>query len=114
DDGDIHNINDVDAHEESASDRRVLRGKDNTVWKSQAPASRQTLQHNIPRQRPGSVKSIETLFARDVFKKAKSVYDKWNAKYSDKPKKLWCEHTPEKFDGYLGILVTAGVRYSRT
>ncbi|KAF2893896.1 hypothetical protein ILUMI_12280 [Ignelater luminosus] len=107
DSDDEEDIHDTYADEESASDEQD--------------------QHNIFRQRPGPVKSTETLSTHDVFKcifsdvmctiiiketnrKAKSVYDKWNA---ERPEKKTCrELTPEEFNRYLGILVTAGVRHS--
>ncbi|KAF2904377.1 hypothetical protein ILUMI_01798 [Ignelater luminosus] len=100
----IHDIDDVDADEESASDEQVLRSKDNIVWKRQAPASRPILQHNIF--------PMCTIIIKETNRKAKSVYDKWNAEHLGKPKNTWRELTPEEFDGYLGILVTAGVRHS--
>lgn len=104
-------------------------GKDNTVWKFAPPNNRQTLKQNLLRMKPGPAKTTQMLSVRETFKfifdqvmcniiiketnrKSKCTLSQWNTENPDKPQKLWNDLTEEEFDGYLGILITAGVNHS--
>ncbi|KAB0805311.1 hypothetical protein PPYR_02281 [Photinus pyralis] len=114
---------------ESDSDDRVLRAKDGTLWKLTSPSAHQTPTQNILRQRSGTSRTTKNLSVSDTFRcifnqvmcniviketnrKANEVYSKWNISNPEKPQKIWKPLTEEEFDGYLGILITAGVRHS--
>lgn len=116
---------------QACNEEQSLRSKDGSIWKSNpCVSSTQTLAHNVLRQKSGPVKATSSLSIRETFgrffttemcyiviretnRKAKSVYAEWNNEHPNSTPKSWKNITPEEFDGYLGILVTTGVRHSK-
>ncbi|KAF2892975.1 hypothetical protein ILUMI_13196, partial [Ignelater luminosus] len=114
-----------------SSDANCLFGKDKTVWHRRPPKTGRVRKHNILREKSGPTKSTQILSICETFKyifsdvmcnviiretnrKANSVYAAYNAENPGNPAKVWKSLTPEEFEAYLGIIITAGVHQSKS
>lgn len=120
-------IDETEGHDENISSSYTA--KDGTLWRRNPP-QRQTLRHNILRNKnSGPSRSTNMFSIKDTFKcifsdvicniviretnrKAKEVYEAYNLKNRDITSKKWKILSNEEFEAYLAVLINAGVHRS--
>ncbi|KAF2905800.1 hypothetical protein ILUMI_00376 [Ignelater luminosus] len=123
--------NESEGSADESSDANCLFEKDKTVRHRKPPKTGRVRKHNILREKSGPTKSTQMLSICETFKcmfsdvmcniiiretnqKANSVCAAYNAENPGNLAKVWKSFTPEEFEEYLGIIITAGVHHSKS